>query len=290
MAIAALPKGESLDIDLRFQVRLPEFLCILYYMSLRLLVAALSVMAASFELPAADQPKVVWLSDLKEWEGWKDDIAELKAARKHQPLSGYLFSQEVEWAGQQAELKDGRSLDIVGGDMINREEIDAWKPGKKLHLCYDEIRGATLLDAGSRRWIRVRKVYGKDHEIIHPISYYLESLNAYKTYEEMSALYEATRLVRVEIDRCVKEVLALNFFPADERQNFVRLTKARADYCEMQSSFGAGAIYASWAGGSARGPLLMHYRYGIYRQALIDLLALADDYVAFERPIPAEGK
>lgn len=241
----------------------------------------------------AAEPKVVWATDFKEWDGWKADILELRAARAVKPLKGYLHSEAVVWASahdpSMFKLKDGRRLNVRLGDW-KWEEILAWKDGRNFFLCYDEARGATLLEPESGRSLQVREVYGKDESPAHPIDDYLASLNAYKTYDMMSASYEGVRLLRIEIDRCVKEVLALKYLPAKERTNFILLTKVRLDYCEMQSFFGGGAIHRGYYGGTAAGPLAMHYRQGLYRQALDDLLELADDYVCFDNPLPEPGR
>ena len=122
------------------------------------------------------------------------------------------------------------------------------------------------------------------------IDEYLESLDAYTTYDMMSVSYEGTHLLRLEIDRSVKRVLALKHLPDTERKNFIKLTKARINYCEMQSAFGAGAIHASYAGGTGAGPEGMHYRQGLYRRALSDLLSVAEECKAYEKPAPPVGK
>lgn len=250
------------------------------------------LMLAPWALIAAE-PNVVWAADLKETEGWAATIMQLRDAREVKPLRGYLHSEAVVWAdfhdaGRLA-LKDGRTL-TVSLSGWKWEEIMAWKDGKKLFLCYDEQRGASLLEPESGRFLLVRMVHGKDRSPVHPIDDYLASLNGTKNYDMLAVSREGTRLLGLEIDRCVKEVLALKHLPAKERTNFIRLTKARLDYCEMQSAFGADAIYRGYYGGSAAGPLAMSYRMGLFRQALTDLLELSDDYVSFDEPLPELGR
>lgn len=250
------------------------------------------LMIGAVELNAAD-PKVVWAAELKEWDGWKEDIVKLKEARKVKPIEGCLYSQEVEWAGYRDpgiySLKSDQemTLDLNG---LSWEEVREWKPGKKLFLCYDETNGATLLEPITGRRLSILMMYGKDGSFSHPIDEYLESLNAYTTYDMMSVSYEGTHLLRLEIDRSVKRVLALKHLPDAERKNFIKLTKVRINYCEMQSSFGAGAIHASYAGGTGAGPEGMHYRQGLYRRALSDLLSVAEECKAYEKPAPPVGK
>jgi len=238
-------------------------------------------------------PKVVWAAERNEWDGWKPDIVKLKEARKVKPLEGCLYSVEVEWAGYHDpgiySLKGGQemTLDLNG---MKWEEVREWKPGKKLFLCYDETNGATLFEPGTGHRLSILMMYGNDGSFEHPIDDYLVSLNSYTTYDMMSVAYEGTRLLRLEIDRCVKRVLALKHLPDAERKNFIKLTKVRIDYCEMQSSFGAGAIHASYAGGTGAGPEGMHYRQGLYRRALSDLLSVAEECKAYETPAPPAGK
>ena len=250
------------------------------------------VMSGFVGLNAAD-PKVVWAAECKEWDGWKPDIVKLKEARKVKPLEGCLYSVEVEWAGYHDpgvySLKSGQEMTLnLNG--LKWDEVSEWKPGKKLFLCYDEANGATLLEPVTGRRLTILMMYGKDGGFEHPIDDYLESLNAYTTYDMMSVCYEGTRLLRVEIDRCVKRVLAFKHLPDAQRKNFIRLTKVRLDYCEMQASFGVGAIHANYAGGTAAGPEGLSYRQGLYRRALSDLLSVAEECKAYENPAPPDGK
>jgi len=250
------------------------------------------LMLAPLALLSAD-PKVVWASDLKDWDDWIPSIMELRTAREVKPLKGYLHSEAVVWGSYHEpgmfKLKDGRTLTVrLNG--WKWEQILEWKEGKKFFLCYDEKHGASLLEPESGRFLLVRMVYGKDRKLAHPLDDYLTSLNGYNTYDMLTVSHEGTRLLCLEIDRCVKEVLALKYLPAKERTNFIRLTKARLDYCKMQSSFGADAIYRGYYGGTAAGPLGMSYRTGLFRQALTDLLDLSDDYDCFDQPLPEPGR
>ena len=239
------------------------------------------------------EPKVVWATDLNEVEDWMPSIMELRNAREVKPLKGYLHSEAVVWEDYHDpgmfKLKDGRTLTArLNG--WKWEEVLEWKEGKKFYLCYDEKRGATLLEPESGRYLLVRMVYGKDRALAHPIDDYLASLNGFKTYDILAVSREGNRLLCLEIDRCVKEVLALKHLPAKERENFIRLTKVRLDYCTMQGSFGVDAIYRSYYGGTAAGPLASSYRRGLFHQALADLLELSDDYAMFDQPLPEPGR
>jgi hypothetical protein len=239
----------------------------------------------------AAEPKATWASEIEEWDGWKPDIVRLREARKVKPLKGCLYSQEVEWAGYNDpgiySLKGGQQMTLHGAKW---DEVSAWKPGKKLVQCYDEANGAMLLEPVTGRRFAILMIYGKSGRFAHPIDDYLDSLDGYTTYDMMSLSYEGARLLRLEIDRCVRRVLALKHLPAAERSNFIRLSKVRLDYCEMQSSFGAGAIHASYSGGTGAGPAGMSYRLGLYRQALSDLLTVADECKAYEVPAAPDGK
>jgi len=262
-------------------------------MTLRIL-ACLAALNLTWHSGFAAEPKIIWAAEIKEWDGWKPDIVKLKQARKVKPLEGYLYSEAVEWAGYHHDpgmysLKSGQemALDLDG---LKWEEVSEWKPGKKLFLCYDEANGATLLEPITGRRLSILIMYGKGGSFSHPIDEYLDSLNGYTTYGMMSVAYEGTHLLRLEIDRCAKRVLALKYLPESERKNFIKLTKVRIDYCEMQSSFGAAAIHASYAGGTGAGPAGMLYAQGLYRQALSDLLSVAIECKVYENPAPTEGK
>jgi hypothetical protein len=258
-------------------------------MSFRYLALLLSFAFAA--VSAEEMPKVVWASEMKEWEGWKPDIVRLREARKEKPLAGYLYSEEVKWGSYHDEaictLEDGRDMTADLND-FTWETLHGWKPGKKLFLCYDEARGATLLDPASGRCLFVRMITGKTGHMVHPIDAYVRSLEATTTYDMMSSCYEGSRLMRLEIDRCVKEVLALKHLPDVVRRDFILLTKVRLDYCEMQARFGVKAIHASYGSGTAAGPIGLEYRLERYRQALADLLVVYQEYMAFAEP--QEGK
>jgi len=236
-------------------------------------------------LNAAEPAKVVWATpDQPEWDGWVKDVVKLRAARKPQPLAGCLYSEEVVWDSyhdvNQSCLADGRilSLEWKGKEW---DVIAGWEKGQKLLLCYDEVNGATLLEPVSKRRFPVSGAWIKDGDFIHPIDGYLGSLEAFTTYDMMSASYEARRLWRLEIDRMVKKVLAKKHLPAKVRQEFIALTAARVKYCELQGYFGASSIHADITG-TARGPLGLGYVAGIYRDAYRQLAELADHLPAYD--------
>lgn len=237
-------------------------------------------------LNAAEPAKVVWATpDKPEWDGWVEDVVKLRAERKPQPLAGCLYSEEVVWDSyhdvNQSFLADDRvlSLEWKGKEW---DTIYGWKKGQKLWLCYDEANGATLLDPVSKKRFPVSGVWKKTGELVHPIDAYLDSLDAYTTYDMMSACYEGRRLWRLEIDRVVKKVLAKKHLPKKVREEFIALSAARVKYCELQGSFGASAIHADITG-TARGPMGLSYLAGIYRDAFRQLADLADHLPAYDR-------
>jgi len=238
-------------------------------------------------LHAAEPAKVVWATpDKPEWDGWVEDVVKLRAERKPQPLVGCLYSEEVAWDSyhdlNQSILADTRvlSLEWSGKEW---DTIDGWKKGQKLLLCYDEANGATLSDPVTKKRFPVSGAWKKKGEFVHPIDDYLASLDAYKTYDMMSARYEARRLWRLEVDRVVKKVLAKKHLPAKVRQEFIALSAARVKYCELQGSFGASAIHADITG-TAGGPMGLNYIADVYRDAYRQLAELADHLRAYDEP------
>lgn len=251
-------------------------------MSPRWMIAGLLMVS----LRAAEPAKVVWATPAKpEWDGWKEDVVKMRAARKPQPEAGCLHSESVVWDSyhdvNQSHLADGRilSLEWKGKEW---DTIDGWKKGHKLLLCYDEKHGASLLDPESKQRFLVSGAWKKGGGFIHPIDDYLESLHALSTYDMMSASYEAQRLWRLEIDRVVKRVLAMKHIPPERRDQFIALSEARVRYCELQGSFGGAAIHADITG-TAAGPLGLSYVADIYRDAYRHLAELADHLPAFDR-------
>jgi hypothetical protein len=238
-----------------------------------------------FGVGAAETATTVWATpDKPEWDGWVKDVVKLRAERKSQPLTGYLYSETVVWDSyhdvNQSFLADGRvlSLEWKGKEW---DIIAAWEKGQKLFLCYDEANGAMLMDPSSKRRFPVSGAWKKGGDFFHPIDAYLGSLEAFTTYDMMSASYEARRLWRLEIDRMVKKVLAKKHLPAKVRQEFIALTAARVKYCELQGSFGASSIHADITG-TARGPLGLSYVARIYRDAFLHLADLADHLSAYD--------
>ena len=235
--------------------------------------------------PPASPAEVVWATPAKEgWDGWKENVVKMRADRKPQPASGYLYSEEVVWDSyhdiNQSHLADGRVLSLEWKDK-EWDVIDGWEKGRKLLLCYDETNGASLLDPQSSQRFPVSFIWKKDDRFSHPIDDYLVSLNALNTYDMMSAGYEAIRLWQLEIDRMVRKVLAKKYLPKKERDEFIALTAARVRYCELQTSFGAAAIHAGITG-TAAGPMGGFYAADLYRDAYRQLAELSDHLKAYD--------
>lgn len=202
------------------------------------------------------------------------------------PLAGYLYSREVAWGRYHDPmvfaLADGVEMkaDLNGWKW---EQVNAWPKGKKLFLCYDEARGATLLDPATGRWLVVRHIWDAQGRFAHPIDAHIASLQAETTLDMINAAQEAQRLWRLEIDRSVKEVLALPHLPKDVRDGFVALAKQRLDYCHGQIAFASAAIHADITG-TAAGPMTGDYAASVYRDAFEHLAKVADAYAVFRHP------
>ncbi len=243
---------------------------------------------ASAAPSAPSDAGVTWAALPADYLGgwWKSEVEGLRAARKPQPMPGCLFSERVEWdRGHDsggASLLDKRRLLLVA-DGAQSEAVDKWEKGRVLVLCYDEARGVTLLDPEGGLRLPVRHVSDR-----HPIEDYVRSLKAENTVQLNAVGIEAIRLWRLEIDRSVREVLALPHLPADVRARFIALTKTRLDYCEQQTRFGADAIARSYQGGTIIGPLTGEYTGSVYRTAYQDLARLYEQYRSFGEQTEAE--
>ena len=250
-------------------------------------LAGLFVVAAlSAAETKGDVAGVVWATEAGASERLQADVAALRAKRFMQPLAGYLYSEEVVWNEYrdvgQYKLQDGRRL-TVDLNGLKWEQVNAWPKGKKLHLCYDESKGATLLDPESKHVLIVRAITKANGQFAHPLDRYLESLDASSTYDMMSANHEALRLWKLEIDRAVREILDYSHLPKDVRAQFIALTKTRLDYCKQQVDFGGAAIRAEITG-TAAGPMTGTYAERVYRDAYAQLVALAESYGVFKNP------
>lgn len=227
--------------------------------------------------------EVTWAGKNPLVDQWKDDIAKMRAARKPQPLPGYLFSERVLWVADHdsggAELADKRRLMLVANE-AQTNAINQWEKGKVLVLCYDEERGVTLLDPESNVQVSVRHITDR-----HPIDDYSRSLNAQTTLGMLAAGEETQRLWRLEIDRSVREVLAFKYLPKEDRENFIKLSKSRLDYLEQQSKFATSAVYATYSPGTICGPLSTEEIVALYRAASFQLSGLYEYYRTYgEKP------
>lgn len=254
-----------------------------FILGLLLLGGAVGACAAE---AAPKEEGVVWASEPAGKAQWHVDVTQLRQARSGVILPGYLHTEEVSWGryhdpGVYA-LKDGREMNVSLNGW-KWEQVNAWPKGKKLFLCYDEARGATLLDPETKRWLIVRHIWDPNGKFVHPIADYVESLHPGSTYDIMSAHQEAERLWKLEIDRSVREVLALKHLPKDVRAGFIALTKTRLEYCRAQLAFGGAAIHADITG-TAAGPMTCDYAASLYRDAFEHLSKVSEAYLAFDRP------
>jgi len=235
---------------------------------------------------ACESSKPTWATPTEsEWDGWVEDVAKMREARKSQPAAGCLYSEAVIWDtyhdDNQSYLEDGRvlSLEWKGKEW---DTIGNWEKGRKLILCYEEANGASLFDTVTKVRFPVRCGWRKEGEFFHPIDAYIASLDANNTYDMISACFEARRLWRLEIDRMVRKVLAKQHLPENERAEFIALTAVRVRYCELQASFGDSAIHADIKG-TAAGPLGGAYHVSIYRDAYVQLATVADHLRAYDQ-------
>jgi hypothetical protein len=246
----------------------------------------LAVAVLSAAEKAGDVPGLVWATEAGAGAGSTGDVEKLRAKRFLQPMAGYLYSEEVVWHEYrdvaQYKLLDGRRL-TVDLNGLKWERVNAWPKGKKLTLCYDEARGATLVDPETKHVLLVRGLTKANGQFVHPIDRYLEALDPVTTLDMMSVSQEAQRLWRLEIDRTVREILGYPHLPKDVRAQFIALTKTRLDYCKQQSDFGSAAIRADITG-TAAGPMSGNYAERVYRDAYAQLVALAESYVVFKNP------
>ncbi len=233
----------------------------------------------------ANKP-VAWAAESAPQEDRQKSVLHLRGKRSNPPLKGYLHTEEVTWSnygdGDVVALADGRQL-AVDTNGLDQEEIGAWSKGKKMFLCYDETKGCTLLEPKSGITMRVRGIdnWDKNGKVTHPIDGYIASLNASSTYEMESVNLEAIRLWRLEIDRAVREVISFKHLPAKIRSNFIDLSNTRLEYCRQQCEFGDSSIGATVTG-TAGGPMSGNYAERIYRDAYLQLSALADSYASFK--------
>lgn len=245
---------------------------------MRLVIAAMLALVSA--AAGAEEPAFAGRNELV--DQWTEQLEVLRAARKVQPVPGHLHSELVGWDraldGGGARLEDGRRLQLAG-DPAQLAAIGKWAKGKLLLLCYDEARGATLLDTEKEVRLSVRHVADR-----HPIDDYVVSLGADTTLGMIAANEEAERLWRMEIDRSVREVLALPHLPADVRADFIRLSEARLEYIRLQSRFAVAAVHATYPGGTIRGPASGDEVRALYRAAYFQLSGLHDCYRSFAEP------
>lgn len=226
----------------------------------------------------AKEPPVLTSDDL-----YASIVLDLRAKREMPILKGYLYSEEVSWAGH-GNLSDGRML-VLMFDEVKREEVDDWEKGRKLFLCYDEVRGATLLDKLSGKWLPVRLVYDKTMKPTHPIDYYLWTIYSSTSLHVKAAAVEGMRLFRLEIDRCDREINALKHLPDGQRKALARIALLRKEYIEQCTSFGADAYWNTY-NGMLTAELTLQYEVELCRNALFDLAKLSEYYASYNEETP----
>jgi len=245
---------------------------------MRLVIAAMLALVSA--AAGAEEPAFAGRNELV--DQWTKELARLRAARKVQPVPGHLHSEMVGWGrsldGGGARLEDGRRLQLAASP-AGLATADKWRKGRLLLLCYDEERGATLLDPETEARLAVRHISER-----HPIDDYVLSLGAETTVDMIAANEEAERLWRLEIDRSVREVLALPHLPADVRADFIRLSKARLEYIRLQSRFAVAAVHATYPCGTIRGPASGDEVRALYRAAYFQLSGLHECYRSFAEP------
>lgn len=228
------------------------------------------------------EPEVTWMSKLDEWDVWEQHVVELRKSREVQPPPGLLYVENVTWDMHEdmngEKLEDGRYMYLATTNK-QQDEVLAWKKGRKLQLGYDDKRGVTLFDLATSQRFLVRSITGR-----HPIDDYIRSLNPYSTKDMLTAGYEANRLWRLEIDRIVRDVLALKDLKDDTRKEFIELSHARAEYCLRQARFTSKSIYDSYYGGSICGPASYDAANDIYRDAYHALADHYSDYMSLDVP------
>ncbi len=210
-------------------------------------------------------------------------VEDLRARREIPILKGYLYSEEVSWAGH-GNLTDGRRPVLMFGE-VKWEEVDEWEKGRKLFLCYDEIRGATLLDKLSGKRLPVRLVYDKDMKPSHPIDAYLSSIYSLASMHVKAVAVEGMRLFRLEIDRCDREINALKHLPESQRKALARIAVLRKEYIDQCASFGADAYYNTY-NGTLTAELTLQHEVDLCRNALFDLAKLSEYYATYNEETP----
>lgn len=226
----------------------------------------------------AEKPPILTSTDI-----YASIVEDLRAKREMHILKGYLYSEEVSWAGH-GNLSDGRRPVLMFGE-VKWEEVDEWEKGRKLFLCYDEAKGATLLDKHSGKWLPVRLVYDKDMKPSHPIDSYLLSVYSLASLHVKAVAVEGMRLFRLEIDRCDREINALKHLPESQRKALARIAVLRKEYIDQCARFGADAFYNTY-NGTLTAELTLQYEVDLCRNALFDLAKLSEYYATYNEETP----
>ncbi len=254
-----------------------------YFMPLSVVVIGLATIlwAAWSEgmFTRPEKPPILTSNDI-----YASIVEDLRAKREIPILKGYLYSEEVSWAGEFGNLSDGRRPVLMFGE-VKWEEVHEWEKGRKLFLCYDEARGATLLDKLSGKWLTVRLVYDKDMKPSHPIDSYLLSVNSVASMHVKAVAVEGMRLFRLEIDRCEREINALKHLPENQRKALAMICVLRKEYIEQCARFGADAYWNTY-NGTLTAELTLQYEADLCRNALFDLAKLSEYYATYNEETP----
>lgn len=231
-------------------------------------------------------PGPAWLLDPLQPNAASESVLAMRAKRKAQPLKGFLHSEGVIWERYEdmsgVVLKDGRTMQ-VDHKHPRLTEMLSLKPGSPMILAYGEEAGVVLIDPALGLSIGVINMTGA-----HPISSYLGSLDEHSTNtgEIVDRFDEGTRLWKLEIDRCVREVIHASNVPINVRENFVKLSQVRREFIERHLAFTYSCVVARHGSGSMRCIDFAAYGCDLHADLACQLLVLRPDFTDW--PAPSE--
>lgn len=164
------------------------------------------------------------------------------AARPPAPLE-WIYSEPVIYQENHDPstvwLKDGRRLHVVYVE-ITWEQVEQWKPGRKLDLAYSTVRGPVLIDTQTRKQLPILDGLEKTH----PLDKLLDRdlAHAMDTASMVGAYEDSYRHWNAEIDRLYQQVLESPYVPAEAKAE-IKKTHAAWQSFSQQHLIAAGRIW-----------------------------------------------
>lgn len=201
--------------------------------------------------------------------------AKSQGTRAQDNRAGWIFDQEVTYRENHDPdtiwLANGQGLQVLFGKP-SWDEVQNWKPGRKLRLAFSADRGAVIVDAATTEILPVIGGLANRHPLDLLLQQTLDQANS--TFEIIDAYAGSTLHWELEIERLYNRILETKHLPQEAQD---RIQNGRSAWKEFQTKHlvASGAIFGlpdgiRWQTNFAE------YRHRLIRAHAIAVLDLID--------------